>query len=135
MHDCTVVVQGCYSLRVFDDISADELAERRASITAGALNAARSIASEYLAHSQPRFGLSPERITEVLVRRDSSDPDFDLLAPFEKRWATLVVRLLDPPDLAVQDAVLRGVSWSEIGNALGIARTTAYRNFSTKSGM
>lgn len=131
----TVAVQGCYSLCVFDDIAADELAGRRASITAGALDAARLIASDYLARSLPRFGLSPERITEVLVRRDSADPDFDLLAPFEKRWATLVIRLLDPvmrPDLAVQDAVLRGVTWGEIGNALGIARTTAYRNFSRR---
>lgn len=118
---------------MFDDIAADELAGHRASITAGALDAARLIASDYLARSQPRFGLSPERITEVLVRRDPADPDFDLLAPFEKRWATLVIRLLDPvmrPDLAVQDAVLRGVTWGEIGSALGIARTTAYRNFS-----
>lgn len=66
------------------------------------------------------------------MNRDKADLDFELLAPYEKRWAALVIRLLDPavrPDLAVQDAVKRGVTWAEIADALGVARTTAHRNF------
>lgn len=117
---------------MFDDVTAAELAKHQATIAAAALDTARAIASDYLARGLPRFGLSPARITEVLVRRDSADPDFDLLTPFEKRWATLVIRLLHPvahPDLAVQDAVARGVTWAEIGDALGVARQTAHRNF------
>lgn len=121
---------------MFDDVTAAELAEHQAAIAAGALDAARSIASDYLARGLPRFGLSPARITEVLVRRDSADPDFDLLSPFEKRWATLVIRLLHPvahADLAVQDAEERGVTWAEIGDALGVSRQTAHRNFHKKT--
>lgn len=118
---------------MFDAINDDELAGHQAAITAGALHTARTIASDYLARSLPtRLDLTPIRITEVLLGRDSADPDFGLLAPYEKRWATLVIRLVGPvmrPDLAVHDAVLRGVSWGEIAGALGVARTTAYRNF------
>lgn len=119
----------------FDDIPPDELAAHRRALASGVLNAARAVASDYLARGLPRLGLSPDRVTEVLINRDEADADFDLLAPFEKRWAALVVRLLDSvadPDPAVQDAVARGVTWTDIGDALGVTRQTAHRNFHRK---
>lgn len=124
---------GCYSLRVaFDDVPPEELAAYRQSLAGGVLDAARAVASERLARGLPRLRLSPERITQVLVSRDKANPDFELLAPYEKRWAALVIRLLcsvADPAKAVRDAEARGVTWADIGDALGVTRQTAHRHF------
>lgn len=119
----------------FDDIPPDELAAHRRALASGVLDAARAVASDYLSRGLPRLGLSPDRVSEVLISRDETDPDFDLLAPFEKRWAALVIRLLNSvadPDSAVQDAEARGVTWADIGAALGATRQTAHRKFHRK---
>lgn len=125
----------CYALLVFDDVPDEELAEHQAQIAAGSLTAARRIASAWLA-SGPGVGLDPNKITDTLIRRDVADPQYVRLAPFERRWAVLVIRLLRgvmDPTPAVADAHLRGASWADIGAALGIARITAYKRFSNKA--
>lgn len=119
---------------VFDDVTAEELAQHRAEIAASALDAARSIASNRLARGGPGQGIEAPRITAALVRRDRTDPDYDRLVPFEKRWSLLTLRLFNSvaadPKQAVNDAVSRGASWVDIANTLGISRQTAWRNFS-----
>jgi hypothetical protein len=119
---------------VFDDLPTDALVEHQAQISADALANARRIASTYLA-SGPGLGLDAERVTDVLIRRDPADPHYERLAPFEERWALLVIRLLlrvIDPALAVADAHIRGASWADIGGALGVARQTAHNRFSDK---
>lgn len=114
----------------------DELVAHKAAVADATLDTARAIASDHLARSLSPFGFTQTRITKALTQRDSADPDFELLAPYEKRWATLVLRLLDPvapQHLAVQDALSRGATWAEIGNALGISRQAAHRNFHKKT--
>lgn len=123
------------SLRcVFGDLSGEEITAQQDRIAAAALASARRVASICLADG-PGLGLEPDRITEVLIRRDAADPVFERLAPFEERWALLVIRLLRAvldPASAVADAHARGASWADIGGALGIARQTAHNRFSGK---
>lgn len=119
---------------VFDDLSGEEIATQQDRIAAAALASARRVASTCLAGG-PGLGLEPDRITDVLIRRDAADPVFERLAPFEERWALLVIRLLHAvldPAPAVADAHVRGASWADIGGALGIARQTAHNRFSGK---
>ena len=120
---------------MFDDVAADDLARHRAKLAADALGAARAIASAYLADG-PGQGLDPAQIAETLVRRDSGDPLYERLAPFERRWAVLVIRLLHPAvaaDPAVKDALGRGVTWADIADAIGTSRQTAFNRFGAKS--
>jgi len=122
-------------MAVFQHPPDDELAGHQADIAAGALAAARRIASAWLAGG-PGVGLDPDLITNTLIRRDVADPQYVRLAPFEKGWAVLVIRLLRDamdPTAAVDDAHVRGASWAAIGGALGISRITAYKRFSDKS--
>ncbi|MDX1887905.1 hypothetical protein [Mycolicibacterium sp. 120270] len=117
---------------MFDDVPAEALSQHRAEIAADALATARTIAAGYLSRG-PGDGIDPVLVAETLIRRDASDSFYERLAPFEKRWALLVIRLLHPvadPSDAVKDAVDRGATWAEIGDALGIARQTAHKHFS-----
>lgn len=121
-------------LHVFEDPSAEEIATQQCTVAAGALDAARHIASAWLA-TGPGVGLDPDLITATLTRRDVADPQYLRLAPYERRWAILIIRLLRSaldPTRAVNDAHKRGASWADIGEALGIARVTAYKRFSEK---
>lgn len=116
---------------MFDDVAVEELAEHQQNIAAAALRSARVIAANYLA-SGPGEGLSPDAILETLIARDGSDPLYERLAPFEKRWALLVIRLLHPitnPRLAVHEALARDATWAEIAAALGLTKQTAHRHF------
>lgn len=120
-----------YAHDVFDDVAVEELAQHQQNIAADALRSARAIAANYLAIG-PGEGLEPERILDALIVRDVSDPLYERLAPFEKRWAILVIRLLHPvtdPRLAVQEALARGATWAEIGAATGMSRQTAHKHF------
>lgn len=124
----------CYRQRVFKDPSAQTVAEHQATIASDALTAARHIASEWLA-TGPAVGLPTDQITNTLLKRNTSDPQYVRLAPFEKQWALLVIRLLRgalDPRIAVDDAHARGASWADIGDALGIARQTAHNRFGPK---
>jgi hypothetical protein len=120
---------------VFEGPPAAELARHQAEIAAKALATARRIASTWLA-SGPGVGLDPDQITDTLARRDVADPQYLRLAPYEKRWVVLVIKLLRSvmdPTTAVNDAHNRGASWADIGDALGIARVTAYKRFGSKT--
>lgn len=78
------------------------------------------------------MGLDPDYITEILLRRNPGDPNYERLQPFEERWSLLVLRLLNTvldPAPAVSDAHSRGASWADIGAALGIARQTAHNRW------
>lgn len=124
----------CYAgfMDIFGDLTTDAIAAHQADIAADALANARQVASAWLA-TGPGHGLTHDEITDTLIRRNATDPQYQRLAPFEKRWALLVIRLLrNAMDAtpAVQDAHHRGASWADIGNALGIARATAFNRFS-----
>ncbi|MBU8814113.1 hypothetical protein KL953_35220 [Mycolicibacterium goodii] len=117
---------------IFGDLTTDAIAAHQAAIAADALADARRIASAWLA-TGPGHGLTHDEITDTLTQRNATDPQYQRLAPFEKRWALLVIRLLrNAMDAtpAVHDAHHRGASWADIGNALGIARATAFNRFS-----
>ncbi|SHU67241.1 Uncharacterised protein [Mycobacteroides abscessus subsp. abscessus] len=121
----------CYDFFVFDDLTTDDLAAYRAQIVEDSFKSARHIASTFLANG-PGNGLTPQVITDTLLRHDLNDPHYERLAPFEKRWTVLVVRILDTvadPTLAVRYAHSRGASWSDIGKALGLSRQTAHKRF------
>jgi DNA-directed RNA polymerase specialized sigma24 family protein len=116
---------------VFDDVTAEALAEHQTEMVTHALATARHIASTYLADG-PGRGLKPDLITDTLIRQQREDPNYDHLAPFEKRWMLLVIRLLDPaidPRAAVEYAHMRGASWTDIGAALGLSRQTAHKRY------
>jgi hypothetical protein len=120
---------------VFDDVAPDKLMRQQADIAAGALDAARMIASAYLADG-PGQGIAPTQITQTLVRRDSGDSLYERLAPFERQWAVLVIRLLHPSvdaDTAVRDALARGATWANIAHAIGTSRQTAFNRFGAKT--
>ncbi|MCV7080131.1 hypothetical protein [Mycolicibacterium insubricum] len=117
---------------MYGDPSDEAIAAHQDQIAADALAAARELASEWLADG-PGVGLAPARITSTLLARDPGDPQYQRLAPFEKRWSTMTIRLLlrvMDPTPAVVDAHSRGASWADIGNALGISRVTAFKRYS-----
>lgn len=122
---------------VFDDVTDENLAKNRAEITADALTIARRFASQYLA-AGPGVGLTADRITNTLLAHDPADADYERLAPFEKRWAVLVIKILSPvadPTAAVTYAYARGASWTAIGRALGTSRQSAHKRFSKECGI
>lgn len=121
----------CYAPLVFDDPPSQAITDHQDEIASQALTAARRIASTWLA-SGPGLGLAADQITDTFIQRDAIDPHYLRLAPFEKRWALLVLRLLRgvmDPTRAVDDAHARGASWRDIGYALGIAHQTAHNRF------
>lgn len=109
---------------LFDDVTDDWLTHTRESATAAALYAARRAAAERLIRG-PASGhrLTAEGAVDILMTRDSSDPLYDVLQPYERRWAALVVRALLGISVAeseaVNDARLRGATWAAIGEVLG----------------
>jgi hypothetical protein len=121
---------------VFTEPVPESIDNNQLGIADDALTTARRIASTWLSRG-PGLGLSAGQITDALLRRDPDDPNYIRLAPFEKRWALFVLRLLlrvMDPTPAVDDAHVRGASWADIGGVLGIARATAYNRFSDKMG-
>ncbi|KRQ23308.1 MULTISPECIES: hypothetical protein [unclassified Mycobacteroides] len=118
---------------MFDDLTPDELSSAHATITTTGIHAARLIAADRLA-SGPAEGLgTPETLVELLQQRDTTDPRWERLQPFEQRWSLLVVRLLDAvskdPSQAVADARNRGATWAAIADTLGVKTPSAYQRF------
>jgi type II secretory pathway component PulK len=69
------------------------------------------------------------------VDRATDDPAWERLAPFEVRWALLVLRLVDGAlnqVAAVADARRRGGTWAAIGDALGVTAASAHTRFAAK---
>lgn len=123
------VSQSRYSQAV--DVSAADLADTAARITAAALECARIAAAEQVIDSMKAGDIpittAPAALAEIFTRRDQGDATYQAVAPYEQMWALLVVRFADaanrtPPladAQAVTDARLRGASWQAIGDALG----------------
>jgi hypothetical protein len=107
----------------FDDVTTDWIASSRKAAVEAALRAARLAAAERLL-SGPAAGhrLTAVEAVDVLLARDNTDPTYDVLQPYESRWAVLVVRIVLGTDVAgdaVSDARARGTTWATIGEALG----------------
>ncbi|MEB3052124.1 hypothetical protein KV112_20655 [Mycolicibacter sp. MYC123] len=113
------------------DLPADRLADTAARVTLAALQCARVAAAEQVIDSM-KAGAIPittaaDVLADVFARRDTNDPTYQAVAPYEQTWALLVVRITDaanrtPPladAQAVADARQRGASWQAIGDALG----------------
>ena len=79
---------------VLVDVSADDLTAASARITGTALDCARLVATEHLLGSLQSSGITIEgsaaALTDTLVRRDPSDPQFQGMAPYEQQWARIL---------------------------------------------
>ena len=121
---------------MFDELSGDELAVASADAAAAGLDAARLAAAARLAKG-PASGVGrPAALVKLLMARDEAGDHWELLAPFEQRWALLVVRIVAPvmdPAPAVADARLRGVTWAAVGAALGgVSAQAAQQRFASR---
>jgi len=116
----------------FDDLDPAALRAAGNRITAAALHEARLVAAERMAPVLGPTTADPETTVAVLMARDPSDERYDILKAFERRWAILVVRLLEPgidTAAAIRDARSRGVTVAAIADALGIAHQTVYARY------
>lgn len=130
---------------VLVDVSADDLTAASARITGTALDCARLVATEHLLGSLQSSGITIEgsaaALTDTLVRRDPSDPQFQGMAPYEQQWALLVVRFADAASSganlidrqAVDEARRRGVTWQAIADILGISQQSAHGRYATRA--
>lgn len=116
---------------MFDELEPDELIQARDEVALAGLEAARRLAATRLLDG-PAEGLGkPANLVAALMARDKGDARWERLAPFELRWALLVVRLMAQvgPAAAVVDARRRGASWAGIASALGIKQQSAHARF------
>ena len=123
----------CRVKAVFDELTSDELAAATADAAAAGMNAARLIAAARLAKVG---GLGrPAAVVKLLMDRDETDPKWERLEPFERRWSLLVVRIVAAvmdPTPAIKDARERGASWASVGAALGVTVQTAHERFAER---
>jgi hypothetical protein len=74
----------------------------------------------------------PAAVVDLMMAREAADERWERLAPYEQRWALLVVRIMaavmDPIE-AVGDARRRNCSWALIGTALGVSAQAAHERF------
>ncbi|WP_204810523.1 hypothetical protein [Mycobacterium riyadhense] len=117
----------------FDDLAEGDLAAAGDEVRAAAYSAARLIAaSRLIAGTAAGVVGGPSEAVDVLMRRDTDDPQFELLGAVEQRWSLLVLRIVNRvlrPDEAVADARRRGVTWAAIGAALGVTASSACHRF------
>lgn len=119
---------------MFDQLTQDELAAARRDAAADALASARDTATARFI-AGPGDGLGPPAdLTPLLMSRDSTDPRWERISPFEQRWALLVLQIaaIADPLEAVSDCRRRGCSWAAIGAALGVTQQTAHERFAAK---
>ncbi|MEY8019111.1 hypothetical protein [Mycobacterium servetii] len=121
---------------VFDDLTDEEVLASATEAAAAGLDAVRLAAADRLVQG-PAAGLGdPAAVVQLLMTRDVRDPRWERLAPFEQRWAALVVRItavagMDPV-AAVADARRRDVSWAALATALGVTAQSAHRRFADR---
>nr|WP_041321632.1 hypothetical protein [Mycobacterium sp. MOTT-90]AFQ68244.1 hypothetical protein [Mycobacterium sp. MOTT-90] len=127
----------CRVKSVFDELTSDELAAATADAAAAGLEAARLTAAARLAKG-PAVGVGrPAALVKLLMGRNEADPTWERLAPFEQRWALLVVRIVGAvmdPVSAVADARRRGASWAAVGAVLGVSAQAAHGRFASRMG-
>lgn len=122
---------------MFDELTGDELTAASAAAAAAGLEAARLSAATRLAKGPASGAGRPAALVKLLMARDEAGEHWELLAPFEQRWALLVVRIVAPvmdPVEAVADARRRGASWAAVGVALGVKAPTAHERFASRLG-
>lgn len=112
-----------------------EIDEAASYVGASALKTARLAAAKKLV-AGPAVGAGrPSAVADLLMSRDESDPRWERLEPFERRWALLVVRIavrVIDPVAAVADARRRGSSWADIASALGVTAPAAHERFAAR---
>ena len=121
----------------FDDVSDGWLSATHAAASAAALHTARlAAAGELVAGPAAGHPITAEEAVEILLARDITDPRFDILQPYESRWALLVVRGvlgLDVASDAVSDARDRGTTWASIADIMGgVTPQAAQQRFGKK---
>lgn len=124
---------------VFDELGDQELAAVREAVGVGALQTARlAAATRLLAGPAASVEGDPPALVELLMRRDTADPRWELVAAFELRWALLVLRLVDTvvtfPIAAVADARRRGATWPAVADVLGVSAQAAGSRFRAVGG-
>jgi hypothetical protein len=120
---------------VFDDLSDTELDDAAADVAAAALKAARLAAAKELVAGPATGAGRPPAVADLLMSRNSDDPRWERLEPFEQRWALLVIRIaarVIDPVAAVADARRRGSSWADIASALGVTAPAAHERFASR---
>jgi hypothetical protein len=119
---------------MFDQLDDNELAAARQDLATAGLDSARIAATaRYIAGPGDGLG-TPADLMPLLMSRDSTDARWERIAPFEQRWALLVLRIAATaaPFEAVSDCRRRGCSWAAIGAALGVAAQSAHEKFANK---
>lgn len=120
---------------MFDELTSDELAAAAADAAGAGLDAARLTAAARLAKGPVSGAGRPAALVKLLMARDETDPKWERLEPFERRWSLLVVRIVGSvmdPVAAVRDARRRGASWASVGAALGVTVQTAHERFAAR---
>lgn len=122
-------------MSVFDDLSAEALAQASGAVSAAGLDSARLTAAVRFIDGPGRGVGRPAAVVDLLMARDDADERWERVAPFEQPWALLVVRIvavvMDPVG-AVADARWRGCSWAVIGAALGVSAQAAHERFAAR---
>lgn len=125
------------------DVTPDELNETASRISAAAIACARLAATKHLLTNLQSGGITitgdAAALTDILADRDTTNPLFQALAPYERQWALLVVQFADNanrPHLvdqaAVDDARRRGVTWQAIADTLGVTQQAAHARYTTR---
>lgn len=121
-----------YCLNMFDDLTVDDLAHDRSIVVAAGIHAAQLRATERLLEGPATTLGTAQEVHQLLISRDTTNPAWEWLCPFEIRWSLLVLRMVDGTSnqvAAIADARQRGASWAAIGQALGVTATSAHTRF------
>ncbi|WP_208102311.1 hypothetical protein [Mycolicibacterium sp. CBMA 213] len=93
----------------------------------------RSVADLLASNSAATLDIDGETLVSLLTADDPGDPRKRLLAGFEKEWTLLVAaiadRVLRNPRAAWADARDRGITWKDLGEAIGVTAPAVRERF------
>ena len=121
-----------YCFNMFDDLTVDDLAHDRSIVVAASIHAAQLRATERLLEGPATTLGTAKEVHQLLISRDTTNPAWEWLSPFEIRWSLLVLRMVDGTSnqiAAIADARRRGAPWAAIGQALGVTAASAHTRF------
>lgn len=121
-----------YCFNMFDDLTVDDLAHDRSIVVAAGIHAAQLRATERLLEGPATTLGTAKEVHQLLISRDTTNPAWEWLSPFEIRWSLLVLRMVDGTSnqiAAIADARRRGAPWAAIGQALGVTAASAHTRF------